>query len=281
MSIQLIAADLDGTILRSDKTVSARTEQAFRAVSAQGCLVVPSTGRLKKTIPEQVLGFPGVRFCVTSNGASVLDLQTGGAVFTDLMTREQTERVLSYLCPTGFLVEAYAGGNSYSERKALAGMIRMGPPEWLVDLTLQSQTFVDDLPAYVREHGMRLEKINLPYLPAGDRHRFACAFSSMPGFAVCSAYDTNLEINTASCSKGNALDHLCSRLGIPAAQAMAVGDGGNDVSMLRWAGLGVAMGNASRDALEAADAVTASNDADGVALALERYVLRPAGNPGL
>ncbi len=274
MNIRLIAADLDGTVLRSDKTISLRTERAFREAIKCGCILVPATGRVKKTIPEPVLDFPGVHFCITSNGAAVLDLRTGGAIFTDLMTREQTGRLLSFLCPTGFLVEAYADGVSYSDREALAGMLRMAPPQWLAELTLKSQTVVDNLPAFAREHRLCLEKVNMPYLPAEARRRIGHTVTAMPGFSVCSAMKINLEINTASCSKGNALEHLCSLLSIPASQVMAIGDGENDISMLRWAGLGIAMGNADRQVLEAADAVSDANDADGVALAVEQYVLR-------
>lgn len=78
-------------------------------------------------------------------------------------------------------------------------------------------------------------------------------------------------------SKGAGVAWLLQRLGVDPAACMALGDGENDVEMLRLCGLGVAMGNAGPPALAAADAITAANDADGVAAAIHRYVLSPRG----
>jgi hypothetical protein len=82
-----------------------------------------------------------------------------------------------------------------------------------------------------------------------------------------------LTVFSPDASKGAGLRWLAQRLNIPMAQTLAIGDGVNDVSMLRAAGLGIAMGNAAPEVQQAADAVTAANDEDGCALAIERYVL--------
>lgn len=274
MNIRLVAFDLDGTALREDKTVSPRTEAALREAARRGCAIVPASGRVLKTVPRQVLSLPGVRWCVTANGATVVDLKDRLPVYTDWMTREQTDRILALLCPTGCLVEAYAESDSYAGRAALDGMLRLHPPEWLTRLTLETQTFVDDLQGYVKEHRFCIEKINMPFLPRELRDGLAEKLGGFPEYSVCSAFDTNLEVNTASCSKGEALRHLCETLAIAPEEVMTIGDGGNDVAMLRFAGLGVAMKNASAAALEAADRVTAANTEDGVALAIENWVLR-------
>lgn len=273
MKIRLVAFDLDGTALREDKTVSPRTEAAVREASRRGCAVVPASGRVLKTFPQRVLSLPGVRWCVTSNGAAVVDLKDRSPFYTNLMTREQTDRILALLCPTGYLVEAYAMFDTYSDRETLAGMLRMNPPAWLTSLTLKTQTFVDDLPGFIRARRFCIEKINMPYLPVEERDRLAKKVGEMPDYSVCSSFDTNLEVNAASCSKGEALRRLCEKLGIAPEEVMAVGDSGNDVAMLRFAGLGVAMRNASGEALAAADRVTASNEEDGVAQAIENWVL--------
>jgi hydroxymethylpyrimidine pyrophosphatase-like HAD family hydrolase len=81
-------------------------------------------------------------------------------------------------------------------------------------------------------------------------------------------------------SKGAALARLAADLGVPLAETLAIGDGSNDVSMLRVAGLGVAMGHATPSVRLAADVVTASNGEDGAAQAIERYVLRETGATG-
>ena len=84
----------------------------------------------------------------------------------------------------------------------------------------------------------------------------------------------NLEINAEEATKGNALLWLADYLGIPREETMAFGDGENDISMLKAAGIGVAMGNASDQIKEAADEVTLTNDQDGVAAAIRNWVLK-------
>lgn len=271
MKIRLIAADLDGTLFRADKTISPRTLKALQTARERGCVFVPATGRVRRTIPAQVFSIPGVRHIITSNGAAVYDLAADTTVYTDLMTPAQAERFLSRMCAQGFLVEAYANGLSYAHRPALEGMLRLCPPEWLRRVTLEQQIFVDDLPSYVRENGLLPEKLNLPFLPAQEHERVLKLLAEMGDCCVCSSAETNVEINTATCSKGSALRALCGLLGIGAQEVMTFGDGGNDAEMLRWAGLGIAMGNAAPEARGAAAEVTGSNEEDGVASAIEKY----------
>ena len=87
-----------------------------------------------------------------------------------------------------------------------------------------------------------------------------------------------LEVSAEGVTKANALKWLCAEWAIPAERVAAFGDQNNDKEMLEWAGLGVAMGNAVPEAKEAADLVTTSNDEDGVALVLERWL--PPGERG-
>ena len=82
-----------------------------------------------------------------------------------------------------------------------------------------------------------------------------------------------LDIVSAGCGKGDAIDAFCARLGITPAECMAIGDGGNDVHMLRHAGIGVAMGQASDDVKTAADVIAPSVDEDGAVWAIRKYVL--------
>ena len=93
-----------------------------------------------------------------------------------------------------------------------------------------------------------------------------------PGYAVSSSLGNNIEINAQNATKGSALCFLCEKIGVPIGQCMAFGDGTNDYSMLRAAGFGVAMGNASEEVQSCADAVTETNEEDGVARMIERVL---------
>ena len=97
--------------------------------------------------------------------------------------------------------------------------------------------------------------------------------AACPGAEITSSVPCNLEVNAPGVNKGRGLMALAAELGLDPAQVMACGDSGNDLAMIRLAGLGVAMANASPDVLAAADAVTLDNNHDGVAAAIETYVL--------
>jgi Cof subfamily protein (haloacid dehalogenase superfamily) len=272
MSIKLIAVDMDGTILRTDKTVSAHTTAALQKAVECGCIVVPASGRVANNLPKNVLSLPGIRYAVTSNGASVVDLFEKRSVYSDPMD-SQTPALLRELIGGGFFAEAYCGGSAYSDRAAFEVLLRRNPPEKLLEFIRASQIFVDDLPGYLESRGTRVEKINIPFLPPEEREGIYHRLEAAGKYTLCSSLWGNIEINRADCSKGRALEHLIGLLGIRREEVLAVGDGGNDLEMLRFAGIGVAMKNALPEVLAAADFVTASNDEDGAALAIEKFAL--------
>lgn len=273
MSIRLIAFDLDGTALRTDKTISQRTITAISRAVSSGCTVLPASGRVASTFPEGTLTIPGVHFALTSNGASVLDLKRNEVIYSDLMTAGESESLIHRLYEAGCFVEAYFGGKSYSDRLALPRLRTLNPSEGFLDFLMRTQVFVDDLPRYASEHGFRLEKVNVPLLPRGQASVLSRKLEETGKYTTCSSMFGNLEVNRAGCSKAKALGHLCSLLGIAQQEVMALGDSGNDLAMLQFAGVGVAMKDSTSDVLAAADYITAGNDEDGVALAIEKFVL--------
>lgn len=273
MGIELIAVDLDGTALRTDKTVSLRTVRALSAAAARGIQVVPATGRVVKMVSRELVEIPGVRYALSSNGASVVDLRDGSVLYSNLMPPEDSRWLVRFFASRGLLIEAYVGGISYANAGAVEPLRRLSLPELFFDYLRRSQIFVEDLESTLDTRGWGLEKINIPYLPGGERKRIAASLLARGKYSVTSSGHFNLEVNAATADKGDGLAHLCRLLGIAPDRVMAVGDGDNDVSMLRFAGLGVAMGNAFPQAKEAARAVTATNDEDGLAQAVEQYVL--------
>lgn len=273
MGIELIAVDLDGTALRTDKSVSPRTVRALSAAAARGIEVVPATGRIAKMVSHELLEIPGVRYTLTSNGASVVDLRDGAVLYSNLMPPEDSRWLVRFFVSRGLLTEVYVGGISYANAGTVEPLRRFGLPESFFDYIRRSQIFVEDLESALDAHGWELEKINIPYLPDGERQRIAAELLATGKYTVASAGGSNLEVNGATAGKADGLAHLCRLLGVAPDRVMAVGDADNDVGMLRFAGLGVAMGNAIPQAKEAARAVTATNDEDGLAQAVEQYVL--------
>lgn len=273
MVIKLIALDLDGTLLKTDKTISKRNTAAIRSAVKRGILVLPATGRMVKMVPSLFNAAEGFRYAITSNGASVLDLRNSTVLYSDLMTMEQSLHILRMLSSYGLLIEAYCDGRSYANREALAELSDYNLPKSYYDLIMNSQIFVENLTKYIERRNRPLEKINLPYVPEELRGELTARLECMEEYSVTSSYMSNIEINAAEASKGNGLRHLCKRLEISPSQVMALGDGSNDISLLEYAGCSVAMGNASDPVKRVAKFVTHANDDDGVAYAIEKFAL--------
>ena len=169
-------------------------------------------------------------------------------------------------------LEYYTGGGAIT-RRDMPGRARShyGLPEskrhFVED---KAYSFTDDFGAMLRETGLCPEKINLPYLPEGLREEIWERLSEVEGLRLTSSIPDNIEINSAEAHKGGALGALCGRLGIPMGEVLALGDNGNDVTMLRAAGISAAMGDGSGDAKAAATFVTAAHDECGLAQAVRK-----------
>ena len=131
-----------------------------------------------------------------------------------------------------------------------------------------------DIYQYMVETKSCAEKINVFLADLSDKEILREELSSVEGLAISSSMYNNLEINAEAATKGNALLWLADHLGIPREETMAFGDGENDISMLKAAGTGVAMGNASDHVKAAADEVTLTNEQDGVAAAIQTWILK-------
>ncbi|MCI1982139.1 MAG: Cof-type HAD-IIB family hydrolase [Oscillospiraceae bacterium] len=273
MIIKLIAVDMDGTALKSDGTVSKRTMMAMQKAVERGIFLIPATGRVAKMLPQEPISIPGVRYAITSNGASLIDLRDHSTLYTDWMTMEESNRILRFFADYGLFTEAYRDGKSFSDRAALQRLEKTGVPPRVHDYIMRSQEFVDNLPGFIASGNIPLEKVNVPYVPDEFRTEIQERLRSMKEYSVSASGTENIEVNAASCSKGTALKYLCTNLCISPSQVMAVGDSGNDVRMLLYAGWSVAMGNSAGWVRSAADFITGTNDEDGLAYAIEKFAL--------
>ncbi len=269
--IRLLAVDLDGTVLNDQKQLTARTRAALAAAAEKGVAVVPATGRTAVGLPDELLAVPGVRYAITSNGARVLDLASGRALRELYIPRRAALAAYDALRRYDCMIDLFEDGQGYTTAAARAAIPRF-VPEGLRPYIMTTRQLVPDMRAFIAGEERGIEKLTLFFAEEGERRR-AWAEMEALGLTVVSSLPLNMELNAPGADKGAGLLALAGSLGLPAAALMACGDAGNDVPMLRAAGLGVAMENATPDAKAAADYITASNNADGVALAVERFIL--------
>ncbi|MBC3797210.1 Cof-type HAD-IIB family hydrolase [Acetobacterium tundrae] len=275
MDIKLIALDMDGTTLQKDyMSISQRTENVLKDAIAKGIHVVPSTGRILGQLPESVICIPGINYAVTSNGAAVMNLNTGEAISNNFIGAGSVKKIIRTLTRRGLFCEIYYKGYSYSNNRYLKNVER------IEDFSADQVKFiqykskqVEDMLDFTFEHAAEIEKINIPLLSDQIHRNLWQKFSQIHGVMLTQAVAGNIEVNHRSANKGDGLKQLCKILKLDPKNVMAIGDSDNDLQMIKFAGLGVAMGNAPDEVKAAANQVTLPFDQDGVAHAIEKYAL--------
>lgn len=275
-SIKMIGLDLDGTLLNSEKRISEYTRSVLNHAIEKGVIVLPSTGRPATGLPKEIIDFPGIRYAVTSNGARVVDLKENGkSVYECGVPVEKVKGVMKILSKYDTMREVYYKGHGYAAGEKIDEVERYMSNPVMKEYILATRIRVDDLDAYVEEHMESVDKVHILFAdPEKEKMKAAREIEEMyPELNVTSALDNNLEINEAGANKGLALIELGRLLGIEREEIMACGDGLNDRAMIEEVGFGVAMENAMEEVKKVADYITVSNDEDGVAKAIEKFVL--------
>ena len=270
-NIKLVGLDIDGTLLNSKNQISPRNHAAIRAAIDAGCRVIPATGRPLRGVLPEFIQIPGVDYAVTANGATVVRLSDGEFVIKNWLSRARLQKLYEATQGLWRVFDVFVGGSGYSEKKNLDAAEEWAPRNMAPYMRMSRQP-VESIPDFIAAQ-KGFEKCSMFFTSEENRQKVRQIAQEMGGFSIVSSESNNLEISDEGATKGLALLELGRMLGLEKSQVMACGDSENDLPMLETVGLGVAMGNAPRFIQEKAAAVTATNDEDGVALALEKYVL--------
>lgn len=270
--IRLIALDLDGTLLASDKSLPEKNRRALEKAAEKGILIVPTTGRFYNAMPEVVRSLPFVKYVITMNGAEVLDIAKGGAIARAEIPNELALEICDFFEGRPLIYDCYMKGGAFMTSSMREEAERYTTSPHYVGMIRTLRKPVPFLPDYIRGEGCGVQKMQclttdhayLKTLMAELKERF-------PALSVTSSIPDNIELNIAEANKGGALRKMSAALGIPMEQMMSFGDGLNDLSMIEAAGVGVAMANSIPEVLSAADYITTDNDSCGVAAAIEKY----------
>ena len=255
---KLVATDLDGTLLHTDGTVTARTRAALTAVEDLGVTVVFVTGRPIRWMRDlwEHVGDHGLAVC--SNGGVVYDVparavRSARPIPVDVAL-EVADRLREAVPGTTFAVERTTGFGkepSFMERYPLPDDMQVGPlTELLDELTVKLLARHEELPA--EEFWVAAER--------AVGHLVTTTWSSVGAL---------VEISAAGVTKATTLALLCDELGVHADEVVAFGDMPNDLAMLEWAGTSYAMANGHPSVRELAGRVAPANEDDGVAATLE------------
>ena len=270
--IQLAAFDLDGTLLREDKTPSPFTLETLERVLDRGVEVVLASGRSRGIIPRVLLDNPRIRYVISCNGAVVWDLREKRAVTEDLVPYGAALTILRKAREYDCVREASVEGMMYvSENDAETEIQRIFPN--LREMMHTLRTTVPDVEDFFASRGVGAEKLLFFYPTSESREPLRRWIEERFDLALTSSHPLALEVNAPGISKGAALRQLAQKLEIAPEHVFAIGDSENDGEMISFAGTGVAMGNAEAPVLRLTDLITADNDSDGAAQAMIRWIL--------
>lgn len=266
---RLIAVDMDGTILNDASEISVRTKNAIRSAISSGIAVSVATGRMyPSALP--VIREIGIRSpSVFYNGALVRDPVSGDTICERGLGKELTAEILSFFREQGWYLQIYSDDRLYVtdssdprskfyENISKIAPVSLGEKFWNLD--------VDS----TKLLGISLDE--------GDFRRMAEMTESRFGSRIYTAtsWGAFVEIAHPEVNKANGMAVVAEKLGVRREDVLAIGDAGNDREMLKWAGHGVAMGNAPDRVKEVADEIAPDNENDGAAVVIERYL--PGGD---
>jgi Cof subfamily protein (haloacid dehalogenase superfamily) len=258
----LIALDVDGTLLNDDHELTPRVREAVRTAARKGAEIVLCTGRGSTSairVLEQ-LGLPGTM--ITHNGASIVDSASRTVLYETEIAHEPAARYVNYLrdrnihfdINTSFDLYVYHMEDYAAQmyRHLLARPIFREPGDGLPEKTVKLSMYAakEVLDQVERDWAEWVD--GLHYIRSGDNF---------------------IDVQHPHATKGKALEKLAGLRGVPREQVLAIGNYYNDIGMIVFAGLGIAMANSPEQVKAEADQVTLSNNEDGVAVALERWGL--------
>lgn len=271
MTVKMVAIDIDGTLINDQREITPKTVAAIKKASQQGVKIVLCTGRpmtgvtaylkqlsLSDRDDEYVVSFNG-GLAQTTSGQVMVDESMAFDDYADWENYCLKENVHSQLETRDYIYTTNQDISKYTVYESD-----------LVDMPIRYRS-LDEM-ARVRDQYVIAKAMMVDEKDVIDR-----ALANLPEelasrFSIVRSEDFYLEFMHKGVSKGQALDMLCKELGIAASEVMALGNAQNDNSMLEFAGHGVAMGNSIPETLAVADDVTADNNHDGVAAAIDKYV---------
>ena len=271
----IIAVDLDGTLLDSNKSLSTRNMFALENAAEMGWEIVPATGRIYRGIPEFIRELPFINYVIAVNGAQVIDLKRRLIVYEAEIPIKQALKIMEWLDDYPVIYDCYVAGRAFmsEEHKLLVDKMVENPHtrQMIYDI----REFVPDLKAFVKEQGEDVQKVQFFVRDDIQRLKMVELMKQIfPNVAISSALDENVEINQEFGNKGDALYALARYLDVERDNTIAIGDSYNDLPMINAARTGIAMTNAAQLVKDEANWVTLSNDMDGVAHAIEEFCLR-------
>lgn len=272
-NIRMVALDLDGTTFDSAGDISEENVRALEEAASEGVHIVVSTGRSYASLPDHIKNVRGIEYAITSNGAHVNIMETGEQIYSDYLDPHAVVEIAGLKTETKADIEVFINGRAYVDQSYYDDVKENGCVYRNADYVIWSRRPVPDVTALMLDHKDEIENVNFIYETIGMLEEARPKVSAIGNATITSSFPNNLEVGGPDTSKKTALTWLLGELGISADELMCCGDAPNDIAMVEMAGIGVAVANAWGGLKDQADWITGSNDDNGIAMAVDKFVL--------
>ncbi len=273
MNVKCIALDLDDTLLKNTKEISEKNREALDYCLKQGVQVVIASGRAFGSLPKSATEIPGITYAITSNGAGIYNVKEKTCLMRNCMEKEAVKKLLQIIREEISVYEVFVEGIPYASADYVEDPVKFGAYAHSIEYVKRTRKPMEDLDAFVLENMDRMESMDL-IVPELQKKQevWKRVEREVPGIYSTSSLPHLIEISHKNSGKHTALQFLLKKWGISPQETAAFGNGDNDWEMLQLVKYGIAVENASDKCKEAAWAVTASNEEDGVASAIWKYL---------
>lgn len=276
MKYKLIAMDMDGTLLNSQKQVTEYTKEVLRKAADRGVKLVVCTGRIFTSAKSYARIIGTKAPIIASNGAYIREKDREEVIYEKYINKEKLLKIIRLSREWGFYPHIYTTDTIYSEKLIHSSLNYSKWNETVPEDEKINIKIVDSLEDIVNEKGEAFLKVVV--MAQDDEierlQQLKNYIKESVDVAVFSSYMNNFEVMDKEVSKGRALEILAGYYNLSKDEIICFGDNENDKTMFEFAGFPVAMGNAEEELKKIAAYVTVSNDEDGVAKAIEKIVLR-------
>ncbi len=273
MEIKCIALDMDGTVLGKGGFFPEENRKAMLDAADRGVELVVASGRAFGTLPEEILKMPGVTYAITSNGSSIYEVSTGKLLHGFVLTPESVEAILAVTQEDPVTYEVFVAGQPYADADYVRDPVKHGAGEQAVDYIQSTRQPVDDIVGFIRDHEQELESIAVIVGDMQVKQEVTQKLSrEVPDIYITSSVPQLIEVSREGTGKHTALAYIAQQQGFSREEVAAFGNADNDAEMLAWAGVGMAVADASESCLKAADRVVKSCAENGVAQGIEELL---------
>ena len=269
MVYKLLALDMDGTLLNSQKKISPKTEAAISELSRRGVYVVVSTGRGVAELADYKDELKFMNYSITSSGGVVYDFFKAKPINFHNIAANDALKIIDAGILENAMIHILTVNKSIQREediKNAADFYMSRYQEMYNRISIRCNDFKE----YVQKNPDDIAKVNLYHRTVESRQK---NFERLKDLNLTFAFaeTTSLEFSAKGISKGSGLIELCKFLKIDIAETVAVGDAPNDIEILKIAGIAAVMGNASAEIKKIADFITDDNDNDGIVKVIEKY----------